>query len=115
MESYMKYCFYLRLNTSGEDWVKVGESHEIQWDSRDLIKASSGWLIVNQEKAGIASEFIPMLHRGILELKNSPQAYMEYELSQGPGTIKNILAFYQALLRDCQEFPYSELCGGIAT
>ncbi len=110
----MKYRFYLRLNIPGGNWVKVGENHEIQWDSRDLIKASSGWLIVNQEKIGMASDLVPKLHKGILELKNSTEAYTEYELHHGLGTIKNVLSFYEELLKDCQQYPYTELCGCIA-
>lgn len=110
----MKYRFYLRLNIPDGNWIKLGENHEIQWDNRDLIKASSGWLIVNQEKIGTASDFVPKLHRGILELKNSSEAYTEYELHHGLGTIKKVLSFYERLLQDCQQYPYSELCGGIA-
>lgn len=110
----MNYRFYLRLNIPGENWVSVGESHEIHWDNRDLIKASSGWLIINQEKMGMASDFVPKLHRGILALKNSSETYAEYELSHGLGTIKNVLAFYEKLLRDCQQYPYTELCGCVA-
>jgi len=111
----MKYRFYLRLNVSDGNSVKVGEIHEIQWDTRDLIKASSGWLIVNQEKVGIASDLVPKLYKGILELKNSSETYTEYELNHGLGTIKNVLAFYEGLLKDCQQFPYTELCGCIAS
>lgn len=110
----MKYRFYLRLNIPDGNWIKVGKDHEIQWDNRDLIKASSGWLIVNQEKVGMASDFVPKLHRGILELKNSTDAYSEYELHHGLGTIKNVLSFYEKLLQDCQQYPYSELYGCIA-
>lgn len=38
----MKYRFYLRLKLQDDNWVRVGKSHEIQWENRDLIKASSG-------------------------------------------------------------------------
>ncbi|HVI41888.1 MAG TPA: hypothetical protein VM577_14655 [Anaerovoracaceae bacterium] len=110
----MKYRFYLRLKLQDDNWVEVGNRHEIEWDNRDLIKASSGWLIVNQEKIGTASDLIPKLHKGIIELKNSSETYMEYELNHGLGTIKNVLAFYEELLQDCNQFPYTELCGCIA-
>lgn len=109
----MKYRFYMRLNTSDGNWVKVGNIHEIQWDTRDLIKASSGWIIVNKEKAANASDLIPKLHKGILELKNSPDTYFKYELDHGLGTIKNTLAFYEDLLQDCKQYPFAELCGTV--
>jgi hypothetical protein len=110
----MKYRFYLRLKLQDDNWVKVGKPHEIQWENRDLINASSGWLIVNQEKFGIASDFVPKLHKGIWELKHDSQSYQEYELHHGLGTIKNVLKFYEELLNDCQQYPYTELCGCIA-
>lgn len=110
----MKYCFYLRLKIQDGNWIKVGESHEIDWDNRDIIKASSGWLIVNQDEMGIASEFIPKLYKGICELTYSPDSYTDFELNHGLGTIKNILDFYEGLLRDCRQYPYTELCGHIA-
>ena len=110
----MKYRFYLRLKVREDIWVNVGRNHDIQWDNRDLIKASSGWLIINQEKFGSASDLISRLQKGIWELKNASDSYMEYELRQGLGTIKNVLSFYEGLLQDCQQYPYTELCGCVA-
>jgi hypothetical protein len=110
----MKYRFYLRLKLKDDNLINVGNPHEIQWEIRDLIKASSGWLIVNQEKFGIASDFVPKLHKGIWELQHDSESYMEYELHYGLGTIKNVIKFYEELLSDCQQYPYTELCGCIA-
>lgn len=110
----MKYRFYLRLKIQEDKWITIGRNHEILWDYRDLIKASSGWQIVNQEKIGMASDFVPKLHKGIWELSNSSDTYMNFELDHGLGTIKNILSFYEGLLKDCQQYPYTELCGTIA-
>lgn len=111
----MKYRLYLRVKMQDDNWVKIGKNHEIQWESRDLIKASSGWLIVNQDKIGMASDFVPKLHKGIMELQNSSDTYREYELMHGLGTIKSVLSFYEELLRDCQRYPYTELCGCVAS
>ena len=109
----MKYQFYLSLKIQDDKWVKLGEGHDILWDNRDLIKASSGWMIVNQEKLGAASDFVPKLRRGIYELTYSTDNYRNYELDHGLGTIKNVLHFYEELLTDCKEFPFTQLCGGI--
>lgn len=111
----MKYRFYLRLKVQDDNWINVGKNHEIQWDSRDLIKASSGWLIINQERIGTASDMVPKLHKGIFELKSASEVYMEYELNHGLGTIKNVLSFYEELLQDCKQYPYTELCGCVAS
>lgn len=110
----MKYRLYLRVKLQDDAWVKVGQNHEIQWDNRDLIRASSGWLIINQDKIGMASDFVPKLHRGIMELQNSFDSYREYEIIHGLGTIKRVLSFYEQLLKDCQKYPYTELCGCVA-
>jgi hypothetical protein len=110
----MKYRLYLRVKMQDDSWVKIGKNHEIQWDNRDLIKASSGWLIVNQDKIGMASDFVPKLHRGIMELQNSQDSYREYEMIHGLGTIKSVLSFYEELLSDCQRYPYTELCGCVS-
>jgi len=107
----MKYYFYLRIKMPDGTWAKVGNTHEISWDARDLIKSSSGWMIVNQEIVGTASEFIPKLHKGIEELKNSSEKYWEYELHLGLGTLKKVTDFYEGLLQDCRQYPFSELCG----
>lgn len=111
----MKYRLYLRVRMQDDKWVKIGKNHEIQWDNRDLIKASSGWLIINQDKIGMASDFVPKLHRGIMELQNSQDAYREYEMIHGLGTIKSVLSFYEELLSDCQRYPYTELCGCVSS
>jgi hypothetical protein len=109
----MKYRFYFRLKLQDENWVKIGEDHIIQWDVRDLIKASSGWQIINQEKVGSATDLVSKLRRGIIELREHPDTYLEYERQHGLGTIKNVIAFYESLLNDCQKYPFSELCGGV--
>lgn len=109
----MKYYFYLRLNMPDGTRAKVGKTHEILWDNRDLIQASSGWLIINRENAGTASDLIPRLHKGIVELKSSSERYWEYELSHGLGTIKDVTAFFEGLLQDCRQYPYAQLCGSV--
>jgi hypothetical protein len=86
----MKYRFYLRVNIPGGNWIRVGENHENQWENRDLIKASVAGSLTIRKKVGMASDFVPKLHRGIQELKNSSENYSEYELSHGFGTIKNV-------------------------
>ena len=109
----MRYQVSLQLKIENNH-AAVGRIHEFQWDNRGLIQASSGWMIVNSENLGIASDIIPKLHKGILELKGNSEHYREFELSQGFGTIKNIISFYEDLLADCQQYPYAELRGSVA-
>jgi len=110
----MNYRFYLRLKIDDHDWKEIGIDHTIKWDTRDLIYASSGWTIMNQESFGHASDIVSMLRKGIVELSETPQSYTSFEVLHGFGTANKILTFYKDLLEDCNKYPYSELCGEIA-
>lgn len=107
----MKYNFFLRLKTNEDEWINMGVNHIISWNVRDLIEASSGWYIYNEDKLGLASDLVPTLQKGIIELNQSSQVYADYEILHGFGTIKSVLKFYKELLYDCQQYPYTEIYG----
>ena len=109
----MNYTVLLRLQLQEEKWITMGENHTIPWDMRDLIVASSGWAVLNQESAGQASALVPKLEKGILELTQSPYRYTQYEVSHGIGSIHETLVFYQGLLEDCLSHPFTEIYGNI--
>lgn len=110
----MNYRFYIKLNTQNGKSVTLGQNHVIAWDVRDLISASSGWLIVNDGCIGRALEMIPVLQKGISQLRYSAADYASYEAMHGLGTIETVLAFYQSLLQDCMHYPNFLLCGEIS-
>ncbi len=107
----MKYSIFLQLKTGENNWTDMGQKHIISWETRDLIEASSGWFIINQDRVRHASELIPMLQKGILELTQDPETYEYYEMVHGYGTIKRVLVFFHNLLEDCRQYPYAELHG----
>lgn len=107
----MKYGFSLRLKLQEKKWMVMGEKHIISWEIRDLITASSGWFIIHQDRAKLASELVPILRKGILELTQPNQKYSIYEALYGYGTIESVLKFYKELLYDCLQYPYTELYG----
>ncbi len=109
----MDYRVFLRLQLQEGKWITMGDNHIIPWDMRDLIAASSGWSVMNQESSGLASALVPKLEKGIWELTESPNLYYNYEISHGLGTIRETLEFYQNLLQDCREHPFTELYGDI--
>ena len=109
----MDYNVQLRVKMQDNKWITLGDNHNIPWGVRDLVEASSGWSIINCQTAGTASEFIPKLKRGILELSNHPQSYKNYEIEHGFGTIKEVLAFYENFLADCEGHPFTEIFGCI--
>lgn len=110
----MNYRFFIKLDTQNGKSVRLGQDHIIAWDVRDLISASSGWVIVNDGCIGKASSIIPVLQQGISQLRFSAADYASYEAMHGLGTIETVLAFYQSLLIDCMHYPNYLLCGEIS-
>lgn len=109
----MNYCVLLKLKIRENEWRKAGECHVISWNIRDLIAASSGWTILNEENFGPANSFLPVLQKGILELSQHAQAYIRFEVKHGVGTIRDTLLFYKGLLNDCKDYPLFDLYGYI--
>ncbi|MBW7571990.1 hypothetical protein [Caproiciproducens faecalis] len=107
----MKYQVFLRVYTKEGQWISVGEKHPIVWTVRDLISASCGWTVLNQENIGSAKAFIPLLQRGIIELTHHESDYSNFEAMHGLGTLKDTLEFYRDLLNDCIDHPFCELYG----
>lgn len=109
----MDYCVSFRIKTDGK-WITVGEKHCIPWNMRDLITASSGWTVINDNAVGNADKLAYELQKGILELTNSPGEYLSFEVRHGIGTIGKVLAFYRELLDDCRKYPFTNVYGKIA-
>lgn len=111
----MNYCVSLRMQVQEKQWVTLGENHIISWKYRDLITASSGWVLMNQTESGLATALLPKLNKGIIELTESKEKYADYEISYGPGTIREVLAFYKDLQQDCREHRYTEVYGTVVS
>lgn len=109
----MIYSVLLRMQLQEDNWITMGEDHRISWDIRDLIEASSGWSVINDESMGLASSLAPRLEKGIWELTQNPDQYTHYEILHGLGTIRETLSFYQKLLQDCKDHPFTELYGNV--
>lgn len=109
----MQYCVLLQLKIEENQWIHAGETHVVPWDFRDLIAASSGWIILNEENFGPANDFIPRLQKGVLELSQNPNSYKRFEVRHGFGTIQDTLLFYEGLLSDCKDHPLFDLYGYI--
>lgn len=110
---FMNYCVSLRIQLDGNQWMTVGKNHVIPWNVKDLIMASSGWTVINDDTAGAADSLTSNLQKGILELTNCPDRYIHYEVEHGIGTIKEVLKFYEGLLKDCKDHPYTKVYGQI--
>lgn len=109
----MNYQVTLRVPTEKGQWIPVGGKHVVPWDNRDLILASCGWAVLNQDAIESASTFLPILQKGILELTLRRDRYTIFEARHGLGTLKETLEFYQELFGDCKGHPFSQLYGAI--
>lgn len=111
----MNYLVSLQIQGNNNQNIRLGETHSILWDTRDLIYASSGLAVFNQQDIGPAKAMIPILEKGILELSQNTSSYARYDILFGLGTVKDVLEFYRGLLSDCMAHPYMELYGCILT
>lgn len=109
----MKYNLFLQLEIQKGKCISMGENHIISWDVRELIRATSGWYIFNQNPIGSSCELIPILIKGIFELTYSSKLYDIYDAIYGIGTIKDVLQFYISLLDDCKKYPYTKIYGSL--
>lgn len=109
----MEYQVSLGVCSKDGTRFPIGRIHSICWDSRDLISVSTGWTPLNEECIGPANDFVSILEKGIFELTNHENSYFIFETTYGIGTIRETLLFYQSLLCDCQNYPFSDLYGTV--
>jgi len=83
--------------------ITIGESYNITWNVRELIKQSSGWEIKNEETNGFAKDLIPLFERGKHELYMFPEKYKQYESPNGWGTIEGVKFLYKNLIREWED------------
>ena len=89
--------FCIREKNTNE-LIVIGESQNITWNVRELIKQSSGWNIKNEASNGLAYEIIEMVIKGDRELFVNPDKYKQYESSNGWGTIEGVRRLYRKLI-----------------
>lgn len=111
----MQYQVSLGKKLEDGGRVTFGALHTLPWDLRDLIELSSGWTIVNHQRADFASELVPKLEKGIMELSNRREAYSFFQVKHGMDTIDDTVNFFHGLLGDCKDYPFAELYGEVIT
>ena len=83
-----------------DELITIGESYNITWNVRELIKQSSGWDIKNEASNGLAKDLIPMLIKGRSELQINSEKYKQYESPNGWGTAAGTMRFYNNLINE---------------
>jgi hypothetical protein len=100
----MSYDIHFCIREKNTDeLITIGESYNITWNVRELIKQSSGWNIKNEDTNGFAKDLIPMLERGKHELYMFPEKFKQYESPNGWGTIEGVKHLYRNLIKEWEE------------
>ena len=110
----MSYDIDFRVKVEGIDrYVSVGECDaNITWNVRKIIELSTGLPWKNGENNGFCKDVIPHIERGLEELMNHPEKYKPYEASNGWGTVKGTIHFFEDILkawRDFKKWEYPDL------
>jgi hypothetical protein len=83
-----------------DELITIGESANITWNVRELIKQSSGWDIKNEASNGLAKDLISMFEKGYKNLVENHHMYKQYESPNGWGTIEGVKRFYRNLIEE---------------
>ena len=80
--------------------IFIGDSVNITWNVKELIKQSSGWNIKNEATNGLAKDLIPKLQVGLYKLEHYEGDYKKYESPNGWGTIEGVKRFYKKIIEE---------------
>ena len=96
----MSYDISFRVKVEGVDaFVEVGECDaNITWNVRKIIELSTGLPWINEGNNGLCIDVIPKIVDGHKELSRHPEKYKQYEASNGWGTVRGTIYFFERIL-----------------
>lgn len=102
----MSYDISFRVKVEGIDkYVVVGDCDaNITWNVRKIIEMSTGLPWENEANNGLCIDVIPKIEQGLQELRKNPQKYKPYEASNGWGTVRGTIGFYETILEAWKDF-----------
>lgn len=83
-----------------DELIVIGESYNITWNVRELIKQSSDWDIKNEATNGLAKDLVIKWQKGLKQLIDYPTAFKQYESPNGWGTIEGVKRLYRNLISE---------------
>lgn len=111
----MSYNISFKVKVEGVDkFVSVGDCDaNITWNVRKIIELSTGLLWENEANNGLCKDIIPHIRRGIHELSENREDYIQYEAPNGWGTVDDTMKFFMQILDawDCLELQDPEIAG----
>ena len=102
----MSYDVSFKAKIEGKDvWVPIGCCEaNITSNVRKIIMESTGLPWKNGENNGLCMDIMPCIAKGLDEFKRFPEKYKPLEASNGWGTVKGTIRFFEEILNDWEEF-----------
>lgn len=101
----MSYDISFKVKSENGNWFNVHDCEaNITWNLRKMIEKSTGLPWLNEADNGRVVDVIPHIEHGLYELREHPELYMQYEASNGWGTIESCRQFFETILSDWWEF-----------
>lgn len=76
----------------------------LNWEAKDMLKASTGLDWENKNNFGLAKDIIPYIELGLYRLNTYPEDYKKYEGKNGWGTVKNCIIFFSEIIQNWKNF-----------
>lgn len=107
----MSYDISFKVKVEGVDkFVPIGDCDaNITWNVRKIIELSTWLPWENEANNGLCKDIIPHIRRGIHELSENREDYIQYEDSNGWGTVDDVMKFFMQILDAwnsfCEDYP----------
>lgn len=101
----MSYSIKFKVKVEGIDYyLDTGYCDaNITWNVRKIIELSTGLPWINEANNGLCKDIIPRIESGLDELNRNPQKYMQYEASNGWGTVEGTKRFFRWILNSWED------------
>lgn len=96
----MGYDISFKVKVEGVDkYVCVGDCDaNITYNVRKIIELSTGLPWENEANNGLCKDIIPHIRRGLHELGENREDYIQYEDPNGWGTVDGTMRFFMQIL-----------------
>lgn len=107
----MSYNISFKVKVEGVNkYVRIGHCNaNITWNVRKIIELSTDLLWENEANNGLCKDIIPHIRRGLHELSENREDYIQYESPNGWGTVDDTMKFFMQILDAwnsfCEDYP----------
>ena len=107
----MSYDISFKVKVEGVDkFVPIGDCDaNITWNVCKIIELSTGLPWENEANNGLCKDIIPQIKKGLRELDENRENYIQYEALNGWGSIDGTMRFFMQILDAwnsfCEDYP----------